>query len=231
MLIKYEKGELDEFSISVWGQAGEDFVLEKIFNNQEKGFYIDIGAHHPDRLSVTKRFYLKGWTGINIDGDATLIKNFVSRRKLDKNITGIVGQKSNYLFYEFKEKALSTVNKSRALELISNGRKLIETRYIQGITLRKIFERVPEGTVIDFMNLDIEGNELDALKSAEFEKMTFDKLPNWILIETRPPLESSLQDESVRYLVEIGYIPYLVLAMNTLLKKPTLSKFNNQIIK
>ena len=69
ILIRYEKGELNEFAISIWAQAGEDFAIENILKGQEKGFFIDIGAHHPERFSVTKRLNLKGWTGINVDAD------------------------------------------------------------------------------------------------------------------------------------------------------------------
>jgi hypothetical protein len=32
-----------------------------------KGFWVDIGAHHPSNLSNTKAFALNGWRGINVD--------------------------------------------------------------------------------------------------------------------------------------------------------------------
>ena len=50
-----------------YSQEGEDMVLKRIFDKQTKGFYIDVGAHHPKRFSNTYNFYLKGWKGINID--------------------------------------------------------------------------------------------------------------------------------------------------------------------
>lgn len=52
----------------IWGsfsQKGEDLVIEQIFVNRKTGFYIDIGAYNPNIISNTKRFYLKGWQGIN----------------------------------------------------------------------------------------------------------------------------------------------------------------------
>ena len=30
-----------------WSQEGEDQVLRRIFEKKSKGFYIDVGAHHP----------------------------------------------------------------------------------------------------------------------------------------------------------------------------------------
>lgn len=228
ILIRYEKGELDGFASSVWAQAGEDFAIENILKGQEKGFFIDIGAHHPERFSLTKRLNLKGWVGINVDADSKLIKKFMSDRRLDQNIAAVVGEKSDYNFYEFKERALSTIDESRAKDLILSGRKLIDIRSVKGIQLSEIFKRVPHGVTVDFMNIDIEGGELEALKSGKFEKMKYEDLPNWILIETKPPIKSALEELSVMYLLNIGYVPYLVLAMNTLLRKPSLYEFQRR---
>ena len=50
-----------------YSQEGEDILLSRIFRNQKKGFYVDIGAHHPTRFSNTYYFYKLGWRGINID--------------------------------------------------------------------------------------------------------------------------------------------------------------------
>ena len=45
------------------------------------------------------------------------------------------------------------------------------------------------------------------------------QFPDWILLETTPPVDLALKAESVCYAIENGYLPYLVLPMATLLKK------------
>ena len=35
-------------------QEGESIILDRMFPKKNKGFYIDIGAHHPIRFSITK---------------------------------------------------------------------------------------------------------------------------------------------------------------------------------
>ena len=50
-----------------YSQNGEDLILNRFLENKEKGFFIDVGAHHPIRFSNTYFFYKKGWSGINID--------------------------------------------------------------------------------------------------------------------------------------------------------------------
>ena len=42
------------------------FILFCIFYVANNGFYIDARANDPNRISVTKAFYLRGWYGINL---------------------------------------------------------------------------------------------------------------------------------------------------------------------
>jgi hypothetical protein len=57
----------DGYAIKSYSQEGEDMILQRIFENQPCGFYVDVGAHHPKRFSNTYFFYKKGWRGINIE--------------------------------------------------------------------------------------------------------------------------------------------------------------------
>ena len=50
-----------------YAMDGEDIAIN-LFNKKEgKGFYVDIGAHHPIQRNNTNLLYQKGWEGINID--------------------------------------------------------------------------------------------------------------------------------------------------------------------
>ncbi len=55
------------FSDYSFSQEGEDMLLRSIFVDKSTGFYVDVGAYHPQRFSNTNHFYLAGWRGINID--------------------------------------------------------------------------------------------------------------------------------------------------------------------
>jgi hypothetical protein len=56
-----------------YAQFREDTILDRFFK-KSTGFYIDIGANHPDRFSNTKKFYKKGWSGINIEPNPVSFK-------------------------------------------------------------------------------------------------------------------------------------------------------------
>src|SRR5829696_7661265 len=76
----------DAYSRKSYSQEGEDLILERIFLEQKKGFYVDVGAHHPKRFSNTFLFYKLGWFGINIDAMPGSMSAFESARPRDINL-------------------------------------------------------------------------------------------------------------------------------------------------
>ncbi len=52
-----------------YAQNQEDVLLNRVFQGLSDGFYIDVGANDPVVDSVTKLFYDRGWTGINVEPD------------------------------------------------------------------------------------------------------------------------------------------------------------------
>ena len=63
----------------------EDVILARVFDGQENGFYVDIGAHHPMNGSNTHHFYMQGWSGINIE-PAKSFTCFPQQRSKDVNL-------------------------------------------------------------------------------------------------------------------------------------------------
>ena len=45
----------------------EDVVLWRALGDIENGTYVDVGAADPDHDSVTKAFYERGWSGVNVE--------------------------------------------------------------------------------------------------------------------------------------------------------------------
>jgi hypothetical protein len=76
----------DQWSKHSWSQEGEDLILQRIFEGQTTGFYIDVGAHHPRRFSNTFSFYRLGWQGLNIDAMPGSMVAFEKDRPPDINL-------------------------------------------------------------------------------------------------------------------------------------------------
>lgn len=87
-----------------YAQNREDIILSGFFDINKKGFYVDIGAFHPEEDSVTKIFYDKGWQGINIEPNPRLYRLFEKSRKEDINLNiGISDKEGELLFREYPD--------------------------------------------------------------------------------------------------------------------------------
>lgn len=70
-----------------YSQNGEDIIVPKSFPRGYTGFYVDVGAHHPYRISNTYKLFRSGWHGINIDTNPDTIKLFKKARPRDINLS------------------------------------------------------------------------------------------------------------------------------------------------
>ena len=50
-----------------YAQNFEDVLLWRALKQVRNGFYIDIGAQHPEHDSVSKLFYDHGWRGVHVE--------------------------------------------------------------------------------------------------------------------------------------------------------------------
>jgi len=122
-----------DHAISVsWSQGGEDIALIHALSGQQTGKYIDIGAHHPSRFSVTRHLYQLGWTGVNVDANQELIDVFRRVRTKDKNICVAVGSESEYRFTIFEETAISTLNPEWRDKFIGENNKIAREISVEG---------------------------------------------------------------------------------------------------
>jgi len=153
-------------------QFGEDKKILNLFNEKKQGFYLDLGCFHPIRQNNTYLFYKSGWRGINIDLNPLTIDLFNIARPNDINICAAISEKkgSKDLFFDNELSSLNTINKNhtiflkKAFNQIKLKKRRVKTNTINNL-LRKY--KIKE---IDFMNIDIEGNELEVLKTINFNK-------------------------------------------------------------
>ncbi|MCC7465471.1 MAG: FkbM family methyltransferase [Saprospiraceae bacterium] len=168
-----------------YSQDGEDMVLRSFMETLPKGyrgFYVDVGAHHPVRFSNTYYFYRKGWTGINIDatpGSMTLFRWF---RRRDTNLElGIGAEKGSLSFYCFDEPALNTLSESVAEERASGGRYKIKKKVeVPVLPLKEVLAmHLPATRKIDFFSVDVEGLDEMVLRSNDWKRFR----PTFVLAE------------------------------------------------
>jgi len=153
------------FSKNSYSLLGEDIFLKKYFLKQKKGFYVDVGCYHPISGNNTYLLYKKGWNGINFDISEFSIELFNFYRNKDKNIwCGISNKKGlKKVFYRKKINMLNTLNKDIAK---IHFRKGYSTKITKVNTLNYFLKKFyNKDKKIDLLKIDVEGEELNVLKS------------------------------------------------------------------
>ena len=206
-----------DFSVS-FSQGGEDLALIQLID-KTNGKYLDIGAHHPDRFSNTRLLYSKGWSGVNVEANPSLISEFINKRPRDITLWACVGSEKEFKFTIFNEPAISTSNQDWKEKFISQSQGVEREIVVKGITLFRLISEYFHHGDLDLLLVDTEGSDFDVISSGDFGKLPRNLLPEWIVIETPRPLATALAENTITYLVKHGYAPYLVLSMSTILKK------------
>jgi FkbM family methyltransferase len=170
------------FSVHSYSQDGEDMLLRSIFEGQSTGFYVDVGAHHPQRFSNTHYFYLSGWRGMNIDAMPGSMEPFLRLRPRDVNLEiGVSDSNGMLTYFAFNDSALNGFSKEIADRITESGQYHLEfTKPVPTRPLAEILdEYLPANQTIDFLTVDVEGLDDAVLRSNNWEKYR----PRVILME------------------------------------------------
>ena len=155
-----------------YADSGEDLFILKHFK-RKKGFYVDVGCHHPTRINNCHLLYKKGWSGINIDINHISIRLFNIMRRKDININSAVSLKEKNVKF-FYDKLLSPYNS------LVKQKDLKNSHYVKSETLSNIIDKTKyKNKFIDFLSVDVEGKDLEVLKSLDFKRYK----PKFICVE------------------------------------------------
>lgn len=199
----YRKNTYSHSTLS-YSQEGEDMVLRRIFDTQHDGFYVDVGAHHPQRFSNTYYFYLHGWKGINIDPMPGVMELFNAIRPQDINLEiAISKERKELIYYMFDEPALNSFDQELSRSRDKTAYNIIGYKTIVTKTLAEVLdEYLPTGRLIDFLTIDVEGLDLEVLESNDWRRYR----PSCVLVEcTDYSLEDIGRNAVYRYLKERSY--------------------------
>ena len=193
--------------------SGVDILIQNIFRNKKKGFYIDIGCQHPIKNNNTFLLYKKGWTGINVDLDQSNIDLFNSSRPSDYNLNIAVSNKVGEvdLFYFHDKSPINTIDEKTSK---FQNAKVQSIKKVKTNTLNNIIQTSNYSEKkFDFLSIDVEGHELQVLQGLDFSKYS----PDVIVVEyldlsvkkleiKNLSVENVINSEIYQYLISKEYI-------------------------
>jgi hypothetical protein len=165
-----------------YGYKDEDRLIESLLKPliSHKGFYVEVGCNEPLFASNTFLFYRRGWRGICIDPNDTLIKKHKRIRPHDKALCSFVSDIEGVIEYvEIDNEALSTGDIIHIKNALEAGHKITNRKKMKSLLLTTILEQLNAPSAFDFLSIDAEGNDLKILKSLDFDKY----IPRLIIVE------------------------------------------------
>lgn len=175
-------------SFTSYAQNYEDVMLRRVLKSVSRGFYVDVGAAWPDEHSVTKAFYDQGWSGINIEPNPTFHAALSEARPRDVNLRIAIGEHSGEVVMNIIDgTGLSSVDDGIAQGHTEAGWGL-ERQTVKMERLADILEKhLPPGQEINFLKVDVEGLEEQALRGNDWQKFR----PWIVLVEATLPMSQT----------------------------------------
>ena len=193
-----------------FSQFGEDLVLDDLFADREDGCYVDVGAHHPRRLSNTFALYRRGWSGVAIDPTSAAAASFRLERPRDRFFqTAVATDRSTRTLFVYSDSAMNTLRSEVVRSRNDRGLAEIGEVQVAALPLREILERARVPSRFELLAVDTEGADLDVLLSSDWQKWK----PKVVCVEAL----SDGSPDPIPFLLSKGYQEWLSLGRSRIL--------------
>ena len=175
-----------------FSEAGQDMLIkDNFFKNKKSGFFVEIGAY--DGIEGSNCYHFEkfmNWEGIAIEASPLHFEKLKKNRNCKLINLALGSENKQVEFYEVVEgftqmSGINNLNFQNSFQRIKkNSDSKINKIDIECKTFGKL---IPDDQIIDLISIDIEGNELDVLKSIDFDKYQI----KVIILENNVPNELS----------------------------------------
>ena len=187
-----------------FSKSGDDIQLMKLIKNSSPGLYVDIGSWHPVKASNSYFFHLRGWKGICIDPNPEMIDLYAKLRPTDIFLNCAVGDSVQNLNYYMLTDNYSSMNTLDYNFIVSHKleNEVKEVKNIPVYNLKTLLEQhVNSNDRLDFFDIDVEGYDLEVLKTNDWDKFR----PKIIIIETDIAIQDDINSPVTQYLARQKY--------------------------
>lgn len=181
-----------EYVVS-YAQCREDIILYHVLKEVKKIKWVDVGANDPSYINVTKFFYDRGGSGINIEPLEKYKNAYEIERKRDINLNIGISEECGFLTLYGNDTGASFSDLSQK----SFGEKKVPVDRLDNVC-EKYIDKDEE---IHFMKVDVEQYEKEVLASADFNKYR-----PWILVVEAIARGIDKHVEWEEYILECDYV-------------------------
>jgi FkbM family methyltransferase len=171
-----------------YAQNGEDIVLWRVLQHIENGTYVDVGAADPTEFSVTKAFYDRGWSGVNVEPAPEFVEKLHQQRPRDTTVALCAGEDEGPItLHLVPGTGLSTLSDEH-LGVIADEKFEIVDLQTEVKRLDNILDSAQlSDQEIHFLKIDVEGAEETVLRSIDLGRWR----PWVIVVEATEPLSTA----------------------------------------
>ena len=170
-----------------YAQNFEDLVLWRVLGHVEHGTYVDVGAADPDEFSVTKAFYDRGWSGLDVEPAPHYVDKLIASRPRDIVVPACAGAEDGCaVLHLIDQTGLSTLSSEYLEDLASKDFVHVDLE-VSVQRLDRMLEDAAYGDrEIQFLKIDVEGGEEAVLRGLDFDTWR----PWVVVVEATEPLST-----------------------------------------
>ncbi len=184
-----------------YSHIGQDRWVAEVYDQKQNGYFLDFGAL--DGILTSNTYTLEkdlGWTGIVVEANPTSYPD-VCRNRTSITINAALWSKSREQLEMLDAHGLSSAIQHQDNDTLGDLRRSITKRHfsIDTINPTELLERHQAPELIEYLSLDIEGAEMEVLRSFDFKRFK----PGLMTIEhSEVPAK---QNEMRAFLEPLGY--------------------------
>ena len=187
-----------------FAQNGEDIILWRALGDIENGTYVDVGAADPNDDSVTRAFYERGWSGLNIEPAHDYATRLAAARPRDTLVEACAGsEEGTIVLHHVLDTGLSSVLDSAVHDLDDTTYDVVDVE----VPVKRLDTILAESGLtpnnpIHFLKIDVEGFEESVIRGIDLSVWR-----PWVIVaeSTRPRSSEQAHHEWEPLLLDHGY--------------------------
>ena len=183
-----------------YSQHDEELIVRDFFKDRRDGIFLDVGCASP--ITDSNTYYLEkhlGWSGLAVDALPEFAQAWERKRPRSRFFNFLVSDHADTVepFYRSSLRGTSSVSKDAGAMRGPGGKKVeFDTLHVPTTTLTRLLD-TNKVDHVDFLSLDIEGWEPQALAGFDIERFKL----GLACVEAKPANRQKLLD----YFTAHGY--------------------------